>query len=187
MKKKDEGAIHKLLALIMLTWVVICWGVLLQVLKAGYVNQYLEDSLMQANLAAILVDPYHYGSTGELVFEDIDKTVELFFSTLNKSLGDGANRERLGISGDVRIMDFRVYEVTADGVMEFLHHTNHAYERVEHESGTEVFAPDGTEIQSSSIYAKIAVPVRFLFGIEVNVIKEHCVDVVSEEGVYEKR
>ena len=40
-------------------------------------------------------------------------------------------------------------------------------------------------IQNSSVYAKIAVPIEFLFGVEITAIKEHCVDIVSEEKVYE--
>ena len=50
---------------------------------------------------------------------------------------------------------------------------------------TEVVAPDGTMIQNSSVYAKIAVPIEFLFGVEITAIKEHCVDIVSEEKIYE--
>lgn len=185
MKKTDNGAIHKLFAMIILLWAVFGWGVLLEVMRAGYVSQYLEDSLTQANLAAILIDPYHYGSTGELIFENVEATRELFLDTLHKGLGEEDVRQKLGLMEDVRLVDFRVYEVTSLGIAEFMYDEYGQGRQTLFESGAAVEAPDGTNIQNSSIYAKIAVPVEFLFGVEVTAIKEHCVDIVSEESVYE--
>ena len=181
MNKKDKGAIHKLFALIALLWLVICWSAFLQIMKAGYVSGYLEDCLTQANLAALLVDPYHYGSTGELVFEDVEDTRSIFKETLEAGLGSMENRERLGITEAVRVVDFRVYEVTSLGIMEFAFDENGVYQTRQFESSHEVEAPDGTIIRSSALYARIEVPVAFLFGANVMAVKEHCVDVVSKE------
>ena len=181
MNKKDKGAIHKLFALIAVLWLVICWSAFLQIVKAGYVSGYLEDCLTQANLAALLVDPYHYGSTGELVFEDVENTRTIFQETLEAGLGSKENREKLGITESVRVVDFRVYEVTALGIMEFAFDENGVYQTRQFESGTKVEAPDGTLIQNSALYARIEVPVKFLFGVQIMAIKEHCVDMVSEE------
>ena len=181
MNRKDEGAIHKLFALIVLLWLVICWGAFLQIMKAGYVSGYLEDCLTQANLAALFVDPYHYGSTGELVFEDVENTKAIFEETLEIGLGSAENRERLGIQEDVKILDFRVYEVTALGVSEFAFDENGGCQIQQFANGTKVEAPDGTPIQNSALYARIEVPVEFLFGMQITAVKEHCVDIVSEE------
>ena len=185
MKKKDAGAIHKLFAMILLLWVVVCWGVLLEVMRAGYASRYLEDSLLQANLAALLIDPYHYGSTGELVFQDASRTKQIFSDYLEDGLGSEEVRQKLGVNGEPEIIDFRIYEVTSMGTTEFDYDENNHY--VQRLFGKEamVTAPDGTIIQNSSIYAKVAVPMTFLFGIEINAIKEHCVDIVSEEMDYE--
>jgi len=52
---------------------------------------------------------------------------------------------------------------------------------------TPVYAPDGTDIVSSTIYAKVSVPVKVGFGIQITSIKEHCVDVIaSRENDYEE-
>lgn len=185
MKKKDEGAIHKLFAMIILMWAVICWGVLLEVMRAGYVSRYLEDSLTQANLAAILIDPYHYGSTGELVFENVEETKTIFTDFLEKGLGSDETRQILGIVEEPKILDFRVYEVTDIGTTEFVYDAYNHCGQNSFDKEIMVVAPDGTNIQNSSIYAKIAVPIEFLFGVEITAIKEHCVDIVSEENVYE--
>ena len=185
MKKKDAGTIHKLFGMIVLFWAVICWSVLLQVMKAGYVGRHLEDSLTQANLAAILVDPYHYGSTGELIFADISKTRLTFEETLSKALGSEETRQKLGFTDREQILDFRVYEVTESGITEFAYNQAGVCAQTRYSATDTVAAPDGTDIQNSSIYAKIAVPIEFLFGVEITAIKEHCVDIVSEEIMYE--
>lgn len=185
MKKKDDGAVHKLLAMIVLLWAVICWGVLLDVMRAGYVSRYLEDSLTQANLAAILIDPYHYGSTGELAFENVESTRSVFENYLEKGLGSDEMRQKLGITGEVEILDFRIYEVTSLGTTEFVYDAYNHCRQNRFDKEVVATAPDGTEIQNSSIYARIAVPIEFLLGVKITAIKEHCVDIVSEEIVYE--
>lgn len=181
MNKKDKGAIHKLFALIAVLWLVICWSAFLQIVKAGYVSGYLEDCLTQANLAALLVDPYHYGSTGELVFKDVENTRTIFQETLEAGLGSKENREKLGITESVRVVDFRVYEVTALGIMEFAFDERGVYQTRQFESGRVVEAPDGTIIKNCALYARVEVPVEFLFGVRIIAVKEHCVDMVSEE------
>jgi len=185
MKKKDAGAIHKFYSLIVLFWAVLCFGVLLQVMKAGYVSGHLEDSLTQANLAAILIDPYHYGSTGELIFADKEHSREVFEEVLSGALGDEESRRKLGFAAAEQILDFRLYEVTGDKVREYAYNQAGVCSQTEYTHSQVVNAPDGTEIWNSSIYTKIAVPIEFLFGVEITAIKEHCVDIVSEEIGYE--
>ena len=181
MNRKDEGAIHKLFALILVLWMVLCWGAFLQIMKVGYVNAYLEDCLTQANLSALFIDPYHYGSTGELVFENVNDTRTIFTDTLEAGLGSKENRERLGINGEVSVVDFRVYEVTSSGISEFTFDENGSYQMRQFEEELEVKAPDGTVIQSSALYAQIKIPVEFVHGMQMTATKEHCVDIVSEE------
>ncbi len=185
MKEKDEGAIHKLLAMIILMWAVLCWCVLLEVMRAGYVNQYLEDCITQANLAALLIEPYHYGATGEMVFADVEDTKAVFMEFIEKGLGSKVVRQNLGITGEVQILDFRVYEVTSIGTTEFVYDASHVCSHTLYDKAVAVTAPDGTYIQNSSVYARIAVPIEFLFGVEITAVKEHCVDMVSEEIMYE--
>lgn len=185
MKKKDSGTIHKLYACILLIWVVLCWGILLEIMRAGYVSRYLEDSMTQANLASLLIDPYYYGSTGELVFEDVEETKLIFTDYLEKAMGSEETRRNLGMTKNVEILDFRVYEVTSAGTSEFDYDPDNHCRQEWHDKTSAVVAPDGTAIQNSSIYAKVAVPVEFLFGLEILAVKEHCVDMVSEGMIYE--
>ena len=187
MKQKDHGVIQKLLALILLFWAAACWSIMLSVMKAGYTSRYLEDCLTQANLAALIVDPYHYGSTGELVFANLDEAKETFEEALEKGLGSNETRQRLGLTGEAELVDFRIYEVTSQGISEFIYDRDNHYSTVLYADGQSVEAPDGTHIQNSAIYARIAVPVEFMFGIEVTAVKEHCVDIICEETKNEEK
>ena len=111
----------------------------------------------------------------------MENTKAIFEETLEIGLGSAENRERLGIQEDVKILDFRVYEVTALGVSEFAFDENGGCQIQQFANGTKVEAPDGTPIQNSALYARIEVPVEFLFGMQITAVKEHCVDIVSEE------
>ncbi len=184
MAKRDAGTIHKVTTLIMILWMVVCFGVFMEISRACFLNQYLEDCLTQSNLAAILVDPYHYGSAGELIFEDIYQTKKSFLKFLDESLGDEKVREKLGISS-ISIKDFRIYEVTKDCITEFKFIENENSAEKTCYIGEEVNAPDGTLIQSSAVYVKAEVEMNFAGGIRVVSVKEHCVDIVREETDYE--
>ncbi len=180
--KRDKGSIHKLFAFLSLAWMTICIGVFLSVIKAGYVNQYLEDCLMQANLAAMLIDPYRYGTTGELVFADTEKTKTAFEETLKESFGMQENLQKIGIKEEITLLELRLYEVSKTGITEIVYTKAETARNFHYEKDMTVFAPDGTEIISSAIYAKICVPVTVGFGIQVPSVKEHCVDVIVSEG-----
>lgn len=185
MGKRDSGAIQKLFGMIVFVWIVICVYALMQVMQAGYISQYLEDVLTQADLSALLIDPYHYGATGELVFENAQQTKDVFEQVLNKGIGEEEIRTGLGIAGKATVLDFRIYEVQNGQITEMVSSALENWTQRVYTFGEEVLAPDGTKIETASIYAKIAVPVKFLFGIHMTAVREHCVDIVSEEMVYE--
>lgn len=185
MEKKDSGAIHKLFSMIVFLWIVICVYVLMQVMQAGYISRHLEDVLTQADLSALLIDPYHYGATGELVFEDAQQVKALFEQVLNKGIGEEQTRAGLGITDKASILDFRIYELQNARITEMLCSASGDWTQKVYAADETVFAPDGTQIKTASVYARIAVPVKFLFGIDMIAVKEHCADIVSEETVYE--
>ena len=165
--KRDEGSVQRLFSLFLIVWMVVLVGVLFTLAKAGTMDQQIEDDLMQANLSALLIDPYQYGETGELVFKNASEVK----TTFEKCLSEG------------EVLDFRLYEARLDGVMERICAGENAGKVHWYETDAFVVAPDGTQIVSTSIYAKIAVPVKVGFGIEVTAIKEHCVDVIVSEEI----
>lgn len=179
MGKKDRGAVHKLMAWIIVMWGCICFCLMLTLLKAGYVNRYLVDCLTQANLAALLVDPYHYGSTGELVFADIIENGQIWEETLELALGTEANQKSLGLLEKVEVVELRFYEVTNAGITESVRLQEGSFATRIHDREAAVQAPDGTKITDSALYARIRVPVELGFGMVVVADKEHCVDVAG--------
>lgn len=163
--KRDEGSVHRLFSLLLIGWVVVLVCVLFILARVGLANQLIEDDLMQANLSALLIDPYQYGETEDLVFVNPMETRAIFEENLDEG----------------KLLDFRTYEVRWDGILETICAGEKAGLSRWYDPGAYVLSPDGTEIVSTSIYSKIALPIRFGFGIEVTAIKEHCVDVIVSE------
>jgi len=179
-KASDKGMVHITLSFILLVWLVMVWCVLLNLKKADYAARYIEDCLTQANLAALVVDPYQYGSSGELVFSDVRETKALFENILKNSMDDEETLKKLGITGPAALQEFRVYEVTGTGTAEFIFDSLGFMRTCKYGLTETVTAPDETVIEESALYARIEVPVAFLFGIELKAIKEHCVDIKNE-------
>lgn len=181
--KRDDGSVHRLFSLFLIAWMVVLVGVAFTLAKAAFVDQHIEDSLMQANLSALLIDPYQYDETGELVFANALEVEKIFEESLNVSLGGDETLQKFGILDAAKLLDFRLYEVRTEGILETVCEGTKAGTSRWYELGAYVLAPDGTQIVSSSIYAKIAVPVKVGFGIEVTAVKEHCVDIIVSEEI----
>ena len=178
MKRKDRGLMHCAFAMMLISWTVVTILFLVQFLRMERLKSYLEDCMTQAGLSALLIDPYAYGMSGEVVFADVSEAEQLYLEYLRAALGSAENQGRLGITGDVKVVQMIVYEKTADGIL--------AHERKEDSGwvsilygGTEtVCAPDGTQIVSAAIYARIRMTVRVWGGVTVEIERQHCVDIV---------
>ena len=184
--KRDDGSVHRMFSFFLIIWIVILFGVLFQVAKAGLLNRHLEDSLMQANLSAILIDPYQYGATKELVFANIDEVKERFEENLWEGMGSYETMRKLGIVERAKVQELRLYERKEKGICETVFRDGDPSIKLQHSWRDMVVAPDGTFIETASIYAKIAVPVRLGFGMELTVVKEHCVDVLMSGGMIDE-
>ncbi len=169
---------HYAVAMMLVSWAVVTILFLVQYLRMERLKSYLEDCMTQAGLAALLIDPYTYGMSGEVVFLDVQETEQIYLEYLQAALGSLENQERLGIAGEIKVVQMTVYEKTAEGIL--------AHEREEDSGwvsvlygGTEALcAPDGTQIVSAAIYARIRVTVRVWGEVTVEIERQHCVDIV---------
>ena len=114
------------------------------------------------------------------MFENTQDVREIFQEVLSESLGNEETRAKLGIGTEIRIQKLCIYEVTKAGTTEFIFDSRGLLQTKHYDSTVVIKAPDGTVIQNSSLYARIEVPVKFMLGIEIKAIKEHCVDIKSE-------
>ncbi|MCD7806044.1 MAG: hypothetical protein LUH19_01740 [Lachnospiraceae bacterium] len=178
MKKKDQGLLHYVFALMLISWAITAMLCFVMLLRAQRLKGYLEDCMTQAGLAALLIEPYTYGRSGELIFPDPARVEEVFWQYLQDGLGTEENQAAAGIGGDVTLADFIVYEMTAAGIREYERQEDGTYLETVHPLGETVYAPDGTQVISGTIYSKIRLPVRVWGNRTVEVERQHCVDIV---------
>ncbi len=178
MNRKDQGLIHYVFAMILFSWIVLVMLFLIQFLRMERLKAYLEDCMTQAGLAALLIEPYTYGMSGELVFGEMQEVEEVYLEYLHAALGSAQNQERLGIAGEVAVAGLIVYEKTGEGILAHERQENGNWVSALYGDGDAVFAPDGTEVVAGTIYACIRVPVRVWGGVTVEIERQHCVDIV---------
>lgn len=179
MKKKDQGLTHYVFAMILLSWTVVGLLVLVQFWRMERLKLYLEDCMTQAGLSALLIEPYTYGRSGELIFGQAQDVEAIYLEYLEDALGSAQNQEKLGIAGEIVLTELMLYEKTASGILLYERQEDGGWRSVLYSAEESVCAPDGTEIVSSSVYAKIMVPVQVWGGVTVEIERQHCVDVVS--------
>lgn len=178
MKRKDQGLIHCVFAMVLLSWSVIVILLLIQLQRTERLKAYLEDCMTQAGLSALLIEPYTYGRSGELIFGEEQEVEEIYLEYLKSALGSAQNQERLSIAGEVVLVSLIVYEKTADGILAHERQENGSWFSCLYGEGETVLAPDGTAVVSGSIYACIRVPVRVWKDVTVVIERQHCVDIV---------
>ncbi len=169
---------HYVFAMILLSWVVLVMLFLMQFLRMERLKGCLEDCMTQAGLAALLIEPYTYGRSGELVFGEIQEVEAVYLEYLYAALGSAQNQEMLGIAGDVVVIRLIVYEKTEEGILKHERQEDGSWFSALYGADSMVCTPDGTEIAGGTIYACIRVPVRVWGGMTVEIEREHCVDIV---------
>ncbi|MCD8325509.1 MAG: hypothetical protein LUC90_02155 [Lachnospiraceae bacterium] len=179
MKKKDQGLMHYIFALILISWTVTAMLAFAMLLKAERLKGYLEDSMTQAGLAALLIEPYTYGRSGELIFGEPAQVEAVYREYLQEGLGTEENRAAAGIGGEIELSGFIVYEMTASGIREHVRQEDGTYLETAHSLGETIYAPDGTQIISSAVYSRIRLPVRVWENMTVEIERQHCVDIVK--------
>ncbi|MCD8068869.1 MAG: hypothetical protein LUE87_08285 [Lachnospiraceae bacterium] len=178
MKKKDSGLMHYIYALILISWAVTALLCFVMLLRTQHLKKYLEDAMTQAGLAALLIEPYTYGKSGELIFGDPSEVEALYTEYLQEGLGSEENRDAAGIGGDITLASFIIYELTASEIREYERQEDGTWVERTHSLGETVYAPDQTRIVSSTIYSRIRLPVRVWGSVTVEVERQHCVDIV---------
>ncbi len=147
-------------------WFVLSFYFVLELRKIAYARDRLDDTLLQANLAAALMDLYEYGSSGDLRFQDVFESHDLFLEILN--------------SLEIVSYELYFYEEKEDGFTQYLFRDGQWIHNIDL-VGKEQFVGGHTRISNASIYAKASIEV-FIFG-ETGILleRDHCVDVTSLE------
>ena len=180
--KKDKGYVEYSLSimLIILAMVVILFG--LTIRMARMEKTLIEDALDLSNLAAAVVDTNVYGET-EKISVDASEGYARFKSALktNLNLDDSLMPINTTFMDEpVEILEFHVYNVD-ETLGEITHITigQTGAQSMEIIPLSGARTPDGTEIESTTIYSKIEFTVKGFFGLRLRETLDDSADIVK--------
>lgn len=179
--KKDKGAIEYSMSIILLMISVLLILFCFRIRSARVEKVYLEDGLASANLAAAVVDTDIYGETEKLFISDTSGAYERFKKSLktNLNLDNGFMPENTFLmENPVEILEFRIYNVDEDMVTCVVY-DEHGSRSTESSGLSHTVTPDGTEVESTTIYSKIEFDVKGFLNQRNRLTLENSVDVVK--------
>lgn len=190
LKQEEKGQIEWLLELFLLLFFVVFLCGILQLDMVSASSAYLEDALAASNLASAVIDLKEYGMSHEILVENPTESYQKYQFALKENLNLDNNWECDGkamIAGKVEILHYIVFNVKGTEV-EIYHFDRNGQLFISKERLGEAQAPNGRQIESTSIYSEICYPVKGFcgevfgqaLGIEGQAHKGKLVDIVAE-------
>lgn len=170
-------------AIFMILFMLIIIVYDMQVDMYTHTSTMVEDSLSSSNLAAAVIDIETYGINHDIIIKSPDDSFVLWKDCFRTNLGLDDNwycHNRGAISGKVEVIDYIVYNVRGNDVYIHRYGQSPGYQVITGGLGS-VSAPNGTRIESTSIYSKVTFPIKGAFGVEVLGCKDELVDIVRNE------
>lgn len=180
LNKRHKGEIGTMTAIFMILFVLIIIVFEMQVDLYTHTSTMVEDSLSSSNLAAAVIDIETYGINHDIIIKSPDDSFVLWQECFKTNLGldDNWCSDNTGaISGKVEIIDYIVYNVRGSDIYIYRYGQSPGYQMIPGGLGS-VKAPNGTIIESTSIYSKVTFPIKGAFGIETTGMKDELVDIV---------
>lgn len=181
--KTESGKVEWAAGLFSLLFLGIMLCAVLQTDMYRSSSDYLEDALALSNLASAVIDVEEYGISHQLVISDPQQAYERYREAVKGNLNlDDSWQCPAGklISGPVRIINYRVYNVTDYGVTVTSFDESGFMSRWNEALGSAT-APGGIPIVSTSVYSEIAYQIDGFLGTSVEAHKGKLVDVVANE------
>lgn len=182
--QKREGKIAIVMPMFFLVFAIILIGCMLQLYQFEADKTYTEDALAASGLASAVIDIREYGISHNLVIADPQEAYETYQRALKANMGLDDNWESqntLAISGKVEILEYIVYNVIDQDVQITSFGQNPYTITVPGGLGS-VSAPNGQQIETTSVYSRITFPVEGILGVQIVAEKDKLVDVVGAEG-----
>ena len=178
---KEDGQIAWVTGLFFLLFLGILLCTCLQVSAYRVSSFYLEDALAASNLASAVIDLEEYGRTHAITVAEPHAAYARFCEAVCGNLQLNEEWEcsnKVLLSGKVSVEKYIIYNVKDDMVTVYEVSSSGVYQW-QGMLGS-VAAPNGTYIESTSIYSELSFPVNSLFGVTVNAHKGQLVDIVSD-------
>lgn len=180
--KKRKGQISSVAAWFAFLLLFFLTAYEIQIYEYDAVRVFTEDALAASNLASAVIDLEEYGISHNIVIQNPDAAFAVYQEALktNMKLDDSwESRSGGAISGRVEILDYIIYNVRGSDI-EIYSYGQNAYTTVITGGLGNVAAPNGTLIESTSVYSRITYPVEGIMGIRTMAVKDKLADIVSD-------
>lgn len=181
--KKTEGKLELMTGMLGICLIMLMVCVHIQLMLFSIAGLYMEDALAASNLASALVDISEYGASHTLWIADPAESYQVYQEALKANLQLDENWEcarRELISGRVEILRYIIYNVRGQDITIHCFGSEGEYSREETGGLGSVRTPDGTLVESTTVYSRIGFPVEGILGVEVYARKDNSADIVTE-------
>jgi len=179
--KKDKGAIEYSVSIILIMISVLVLLLCFRVRSARVEKAYLQDAQATANLAAAVIDTDLYGEKELLMIADPEEAFDQFKRSLkvNLNLDDSFMPvNTVFMESPVEILEFHIYNVGESSITH-IRYDEYGAKSVEMLGLSGVTTPDGTEVESTTVYSKIEFDVKGFLGQRHRMTLENSVDVIK--------
>lgn len=179
--KKDKGAVEYTMSIMLLIVSVLIILFCFRIRSARVEKMYLEDAQASANLAAAVIDTDIYGETEKLIISDTLGAYEKFKKALKTNLNLDDNfipNNTFLMENAVEVLEFRIYNVDGDRVNCVIFDENGS-RRTEVYTLSSAMTPNGTNVESTTIYSRIEFDVKGFLDQRNRMTLENSVDVVK--------
>lgn len=181
-RKKKCGKIELFTGMFLLVFLILLLFFQIQLMIFYTTGLYMEDALASSNLASAVIDVEEYGKSHVIRINSPEDSYTLYQRALKLNLElneEWESQNRDLISGPVEVLQYVIYNVRKEDV------TIYSFEdgglRIWEEQGGlgSVRTPDGTLVESTTVYSRIGFPVRGILGISVYACKDKSVDIIA--------
>ena len=179
--KKDKGAVEYSMSLMLIAVSVLMMLFCFRIRSARVEKMYVEDALVSANLAAAVIDTDVYGETEKLIITDELRAYERFQNALKTNLNlddDYTPRNTFFMENAVKVLEFHIYNVDEYTVTHIVF-DEYGSKRTEVMGLSGAATPDGTDVESTTIYSKIEFDVKGFLTQRNRMTLEKSVDIVK--------
>lgn len=187
--KKKSAEIEFITGMFLLIMLTVLLVTQLQISLFGTSASFVEDAVAASNLASAVIDIKEYGRTHTITIESPDQAYELYREAIKQNLKLDDNWENSNkdlICGKVEILQYEIYNVKGKDVTIYSFGAEGEAITLVKDGLGSVQTPDGTTIESTSIYSRIGFPVKGVFGLEIAAEKQKTVDIISNLPLIEE-
>lgn len=182
MMKKKSAEIEFVTGMFLLIMLTVLLVTQLQVSLFSTSASFVEDALAASNLASAVIDIQEYGRTHTITIKSPEQAYELYREAIRQNLQLDDNWENSNkdlICGKVEILQYQIYNVKGKDVTIYSFGAEGDNTAIVKDGLGNVQTPDGTTIESTSVYSRIGFPVKGVFGLEIAAQKQKTVDIIS--------